>query len=817
MDTIKIGKYIAEQRKAADLTQQELADQLSITNKAVSKWETGQGAPDIGLLTRLAGILHVTVDELLQGKNSMTSSDSNQGENENHDAAAIKYSLQFAVTRKLQLLSARLYWQEFHLPLRLMSLFAGTVLMAASVASAGYAHMTSRSVSKDLIVFLAVAGIALLCLFAEGYRFLNAFRKPEDGSCSVQLMDDSFSVSRNGMARKWRYSLVTKLSETPDLLAVFCGCEVVFLWKKALPADQWDEMTAFLRAHCANAKLETAQKKNLKRRFGFSFACAALLVLLFQLGYLILHVKYDVAYQTELVLYLINFAGLLFTFLACLLLAEKGPTAIALTGVLCIILAVVDIACAFMSVAKIQDIQSVSSDGQNRLILKREISTGKTVQYHNPFLCFARPFEQFSYTVYGNPKIQWLTGDACAITYISEENGPNHQMVATFGSRGRTDYYYVEAALAGSWEPSGKNTAGWRLVRDTGGIVVSNGSKQYEYSAKDCVQYGLTTLVLCKDQTPQWTVTLNEDCKIDPKTLQVAYDGTLTLCQVSMSPTAPLVLRSTSKTPVSSDLSPQTSKKDTYQVRDGVLSFSWDYGHRWTALNIPRNEISPMLQNGSSTKLVDGCCYVSDNFSYVVFGRAPLSVLFTSNQGKTWETHIVTASIDDGIESRYAAYPGNGAAAVAVGLHGTHDYKGSFLYTTSDGGQTWVSRQCPSSETLTGMNFLSPEIGFLSYTDTAGDHGDLYETTDGGKTFTKVILPAGNLSETGNAAVSGLTFGQVYDTPQVPNLENGVPVLYITQGSDGDFGTYRARYGSKDNEKTWQYIDQEKTPQDDRS
>lgn len=406
MDTIKIGKYIAKRRKAAGLTQQELADQLSITNKAVSKWETGQGAPDIGLLTGLAGILHVTVDELLQGEDSMSFSDSCQGENEDHDAAAIKYSLQFAVTRKLQLLSAKLYWQEFHLPLRLVSLFAGIVLMAASVASAEYAHMTSRSIPKGLIAFLAVAGIALLCLFAEEYHFLSAFWKPEDGSCSAQLMDDSFSVSQDGTAGKWRYSLITKLSETPELLAVFCGREAVFLWKKALPADQWDEMTAFLRACCANAKFETAQKKNLKRRFGFSFACAALLVLLFQLGYLILHSKYDVAYQNESVLYLINFAGLLFAFLACLLLAEKGPTAIALTGVFCIILAVVDIVCALISVAKIQDIQSVSPDGQNRLILKREISTGKTVQYHNPFLCFARPFEQFSYTVYSDPKIQ---------------------------------------------------------------------------------------------------------------------------------------------------------------------------------------------------------------------------------------------------------------------------------------------------------------------------------------------------------------------------------------------------------------------------
>ena len=198
------------------------------------------------------------------------------------------------------------------------------------------------------------------------------------------------------------------------------------------------------------------------------------------------------------------------------------------------------------------------------------------MQYHNPFLCFARPYQQFSYTVYGNPKIQWLTGDICAITYVSEENGPVHQMVATFGDRGRDASYYVEAALDGSWEPSGKNTAGWKLVRDTKGIVLSNGSTEYDYSTKDCVQYGLTSIVLCKNQVPQWAVALNEDCKIDPKTLLVSYGGTLTLCQVSMSQTAPLVLRSTSKSSGSdSQTLPQTSEKDTYRVQDDVLSFTW--------------------------------------------------------------------------------------------------------------------------------------------------------------------------------------------------------------------------------------------------
>lgn len=71
MDTIdreKFGAFIAALRKEQSMTQQELADRLFLSNKAVSKWERGQSLPDITLLKPLAQCLGVTVTELLQGE-----------------------------------------------------------------------------------------------------------------------------------------------------------------------------------------------------------------------------------------------------------------------------------------------------------------------------------------------------------------------------------------------------------------------------------------------------------------------------------------------------------------------------------------------------------------------------------------------------------------------------------------------------------------------------------------------------------------------------------------------------------------------------
>lgn len=68
IDRKKFGLFVTELRKEKDFTQQELADQLFVSNKAVSKWERGQSLPDISLLTPLAEILGVTVTELLKGE-----------------------------------------------------------------------------------------------------------------------------------------------------------------------------------------------------------------------------------------------------------------------------------------------------------------------------------------------------------------------------------------------------------------------------------------------------------------------------------------------------------------------------------------------------------------------------------------------------------------------------------------------------------------------------------------------------------------------------------------------------------------------------
>ena len=68
MNQENIGKFIAECRKEKNITQQELAEKLGVTDRAISNWENGRRLPDLSLISLVANELDVSVAELLNGR-----------------------------------------------------------------------------------------------------------------------------------------------------------------------------------------------------------------------------------------------------------------------------------------------------------------------------------------------------------------------------------------------------------------------------------------------------------------------------------------------------------------------------------------------------------------------------------------------------------------------------------------------------------------------------------------------------------------------------------------------------------------------------
>ena len=68
MDQVKIGRFIADRRKRANLTQMQLAEKLNITDRAISKWENGKSLPDSSIMLELCDVLDISVNDLLSGE-----------------------------------------------------------------------------------------------------------------------------------------------------------------------------------------------------------------------------------------------------------------------------------------------------------------------------------------------------------------------------------------------------------------------------------------------------------------------------------------------------------------------------------------------------------------------------------------------------------------------------------------------------------------------------------------------------------------------------------------------------------------------------
>ena len=106
MDQIKIGKFIASCRKEEGMTQAELEEKLGISDRAVSKWETGKSMPDSGIMLELCRFLKINVNELLSGERIMAEFYSKQVE---ENLLTMKRELEERDRRALKLE----YWMGF--------------------------------------------------------------------------------------------------------------------------------------------------------------------------------------------------------------------------------------------------------------------------------------------------------------------------------------------------------------------------------------------------------------------------------------------------------------------------------------------------------------------------------------------------------------------------------------------------------------------------------------------------------------------------------------------------------------------------------
>lgn len=157
MNQERIGKFIAKCRKEQNLTQEELAEKLNITYKAVSKWECGKGLPDASIMLDLCKILKINVNELLSGEKVSNDKYVNNAE-ENLITLTRQIEKRKKILKKIQ---------------KLLLLFAITLFVLNMIFNSIYGDNWNRSDILYLTYILMSVNFGIAVIIA----FLNFDRK----------------------------------------------------------------------------------------------------------------------------------------------------------------------------------------------------------------------------------------------------------------------------------------------------------------------------------------------------------------------------------------------------------------------------------------------------------------------------------------------------------------------------------------------------------------------------------------------------------------------------------------------------------------
>lgn len=144
MDLLKTGKFIADLRKEKGLTQEQLGDKIGVTNKTVSRWETGVYLPPADVMLALGELFNVSVNEILSGKR-LTDAEYKETAEENL-TQAIKAS-SFSLKDKIEFFKKK--WLKEHIAILV---FIGICIMAVLIVGIMIKNAILVSITPMLIL-----------------------------------------------------------------------------------------------------------------------------------------------------------------------------------------------------------------------------------------------------------------------------------------------------------------------------------------------------------------------------------------------------------------------------------------------------------------------------------------------------------------------------------------------------------------------------------------------------------------------------------------------------------------------------------------
>ena len=506
MDAYKIGKLIAKKRKELHLTQQALADQLSVTNKAISKWERGQGVPDISLLKDLAHILGITVDELLEGEQEEVISQSED----------VIYH--FTVTKQCykRYLQDRYYQKRYQ---RGLGYLVAGMLIALGIALY-QAHFYLRNHVDIIGLFILISGIVLG--LGKYVYYVFQYKTFHEHEVTYSMYKDGILYNSSQKEVFYYFNQFNEVYVYEDYFVLKVGKELLWLEKQVY---KFIEVRTHMHQCIVTKNQKVLWKIVLMSAYVFLLDFAVLLgykVVLQRIGF---EMIFD-GMEIVLWLLLVICAGIIFIIYRYPLSLKK---LLYVVGVSCIVLGVIFY--IGQQFSNQRTIFSLSPNLSKQLVLKQDKGQGKLSYYHYTYFLFAKETDQILCDTHTQIDTHWITNDCNMITY--QEQGIEKVYIATFGSRGNDiSYYNVLPSMSGNWTNKHDGDPQYRMSIQTGEICIQYKDTKEKLKPEYATQNGTIAVTLYDElKTPRYVLVMNENCELNEDYL-LKNTGTIQLIDV---------------------------------------------------------------------------------------------------------------------------------------------------------------------------------------------------------------------------------------------------------------------------------------------
>ncbi len=246
-----------------------------------------------------------------------------------------------------------------------------------------------------------------------------------------------------------------------------------------------------------------------------------------------------------------------------------------------------------------------------------------------------------------------------------------------------------------------------------------------------------------------------------------------------------------------------------YKFYNNILYISYESGNEWE--KVPLDTKNLLYSDANKEKLKDGTFQISPTkTSFIYKTDSGIYITYSDNMAKTWDTVKISNEYADrlyNVNNLYINFISKDIGKVLITYNDNINDNSkdvSSIYNTSDGGKNFskigeFKNELVSSNTT--AKFITKDVGFILNSSKNDKNAVLYRSDDGGITFIHVELPEIKLN-------TDAYFYEIYNNCTMPEKENEQLIVKLSQVSDEKYnGKTTLTYVSTDLGKSWKYLD----------